>query len=84
MPSSSSFLFGEFRSLGDHPNSLSNDLFRNNMFELAHRLIGIYKTSNATRSEFWIALAPYDRTQTPLGITIDNHDLNSAPISAKA
>lgn len=24
---------------------------RNDMFELAHRLIGIYKTSNATRSE---------------------------------
>ena len=25
-------------------------LFRNDMFELSHRLIGIYKTSNATRS----------------------------------
>ena len=24
---------------------------RNDMFELAHRLIGIYKTSNATRSK---------------------------------
>ena len=26
-------------------------IFRNDMFELSHRLIGIYKTSNATRSE---------------------------------
>ncbi len=25
---------------------------RNDMFELSHRLIGIYKTSNQTRSEF--------------------------------
>ncbi|KAG8836353.1 hypothetical protein FRC17_005639 [Serendipita sp. 399] len=37
---------------------------RNNMFELSHRLIGIYKTSNVTRS-----------------ISIDNHDLNHAPVA---
>lgn len=27
-------------------------LFRNDMFELSHRLVGIYKTNNATRSKF--------------------------------
>jgi structural maintenance of chromosome 4 len=29
-----------------------NISLRNNMFELSHRLIGIYKTSNQTRSEY--------------------------------
>ncbi|KIP03912.1 hypothetical protein PHLGIDRAFT_31603 [Phlebiopsis gigantea 11061_1 CR5-6] len=38
---------------------------RNDMFELSHRLIGIYKTSNVTKS-----------------ISIDNHDLRAAPVSA--
>jgi hypothetical protein len=33
------------------PHRTANYLwFRNDMFELSHRLIGIYKTSNATRS----------------------------------
>jgi len=32
---------------------------RNDMFELSHRLIGIYKTSNATRSESPFTVSRY-------------------------
>ena len=38
-------------SINDGKEQLIIFHFRNDMFELSHRLIGIYKTSNATRSE---------------------------------
>ena len=46
------------------------------MFELSHRLIGIYKTSNATRSRFH-SLVPLQLNSNALhqGIAIDNHKL---------
>ena len=40
---------------------LNHFWFRNDMFELSHRLIGIYKTSNATRSTFAKIAAPPER-----------------------
>jgi hypothetical protein len=48
------------------------------MFELSHRLIGIYKTSNATRSEPVVQMKEHIVTVL-IGITIDNHDLDKAP-----
>ncbi|KAG8929532.1 hypothetical protein FRC02_005473, partial [Tulasnella sp. 418] len=57
---------------------------RNDMFELSHRLIGIYKTSNATRSTCLICLS---RLRGPVlmhslsGISIDNKPLNTVPQS---
>lgn len=51
------------------------------MFELSHRLIGIYKTANATRSTYHAALAfsgiPVLTHRT--GISIDNHALTAIP-----
>lgn len=53
---------------------------RNDMFELSHRLIGIYKTSNQTKSTSrmfaWIALM----LTFLLGISIDNHPLKERPV----
>jgi structural maintenance of chromosome 4 len=33
-------------------NVFAHSQVRNDMFELSHRLVGIYKTNNATRSKF--------------------------------
>lgn len=51
------------------------------MFELSHRLIGIYKTANATRSEFSHYRAPGEHhTDAELeGISIDNTPLHAVP-----
>ena len=54
---------------------------RNDMFELSHRLIGIYKTSNQTRSE-WRGIWLFNWTvelkrHISAGISIDNHSLHS-------
>lgn len=40
------------RSIGLPPGLLPYSSRRNDMFELSHRLIGIYKTANATQSRF--------------------------------
>ncbi|KZT73247.1 hypothetical protein DAEQUDRAFT_703578 [Daedalea quercina L-15889] len=55
---------------------------RNDMFELSHRLIGIYKTANQTRSKhpfdcsIRLQLIPF------LGISIDNQPLTAIPANA--
>ncbi|KAF9515941.1 hypothetical protein BS47DRAFT_1391255 [Hydnum rufescens UP504] len=55
---------------------------RNDMFELSHRLIGIYKTSNATRSTQQL-IPVLDAQLTPFtGVSIDNHVLS--PIANQA
>src|ERR1700676_1680877 len=49
---------------------------RNDMFELSHRLIGIYKTSNATRSTQQL-ISMFGPTLTLFtGVSIDNHVLS--------
>jgi structural maintenance of chromosome 4 len=56
---------------------------RNDMFELSHRLIGIYKTSNQTRSKdlrFNPGSAGTD-SDGPTGISIDNRSLHAPPSS---
>ena len=51
------------------------------MFELSHRLIGIYKTSNVTKSKSHIFAA--SQILTPfLGISVNNRPLATAPITA--
>ena len=51
------------------------------MFELSHRLIGIYKTANATRSVFVFAIIHWQMLTVYLaGISIDNHALTTVPI----
>lgn len=46
------------------------------MFELSHRLIGIYKTANATQSTFSPAFFHSARVaEVVLGVAIDNHAL---------
>ena len=54
---------------------------RNDMFELSHRLIGIYKTSNQTRSEFYRNEMPNRNLQpcSIIGISIDNRSLHAPP-----
>ena len=58
---------------------------RNDMFELSHRLIGIYKTSNQTRSK---DLRQDFRPETDFdehsGISIDNCSLHAPPPSTAA
>ena len=54
---------------------------RNDMFELSHRLIGIYKTSNQTRSEDLrneVLDQNLIRAQFT-GISIDNRSLHAPP-----
>jgi len=53
---------------------------RNDMFELSHRLIGIYKTANATRSMLPCFFLPFKLMLTCVqtGISIDNHALMTA------
>lgn len=45
------------------------------MFELSHRLIGIYKTANVTQSMSPLPFLPSPGAQFILGIAIDNHAL---------
>ncbi|KAF8492752.1 RecF/RecN/SMC [Russula emetica] len=54
---------------------------RNDMFELSHRLIGIYKTSNQTRSEFPEMKCPTKTNNLTqfIGISIDNRSLHAPP-----
>lgn len=54
---------------------------RNDMFELCHRLIGIYKTSNQTRSEFPEIKCPIRTNSLAriIGISIDNRSLHAPP-----
>lgn len=50
------------------------------MFELSHRLIGIYKTANATRSTWAsIAFKGFLVLIVYTGISIDNHALSTIP-----
>ena len=54
------------------------------MFELSHRLIGIYKTANATRSTS-VHVVSVSCSLTPVsraGISIDNHALSNIPVNA--
>jgi structural maintenance of chromosome 4 len=54
---------------------------RNDMFELSHRLIGIYKTSNQTRSKD-LRFTPRSvgtDSDGPTGISIDNRSLHAPP-----
>ncbi|KAK7035384.1 Structural maintenance of chromosomes protein 4 [Paramarasmius palmivorus] len=50
---------------------------RNDMFELSHRLIGIYKTANVTQSKDSFHLSTKSKFETFLGISIDNHALSA-------
>ena len=56
------------------------------MFELSHRLIGIYKTANATQSMPYAFSPLCVYTDSMLGIAIDNHVLvptkTVAPVTA--
>lgn len=52
---------------------------RNDMFELCHRLIGIYKTSNQTRSEVLKSEILNRELNRPTGISIDNRSLHAPP-----
>ena len=52
---------------------------RNDMFELCHRLIGIYKTSNQTRSEVLKSEILNRELNRPTGISIDNRSLHATP-----
>ena len=69
---------GAFRFSQYRPTTLTTEN-RNDMFELSHRLIGIYKTSNATRSAFFIVPFPclHDIERHAIGISIDNHALQT-------
>lgn len=50
------------------------------MFELSHRLIGIYKTSNATKSEIHLSRGVIIwLTMSLEGISINNHALRAKP-----
>jgi len=53
---------------------------RNDMFELCHRLIGIYKTSNQTRSKSSMK-HPTETNNVAqfIGISIDNRSLYAPP-----
>jgi RecF/RecN/SMC N terminal domain len=57
---------------------------RNDMFELSHRLIGIYKTANATRSRPFTALLESRLIELRTGISIDNHALTAVPLTASS
>jgi hypothetical protein len=48
---------------------------RNDMFELSHRLIGIYKTSNTTKSESCLASFLRFVSHACTGVSINNHAL---------
>ena len=53
------------------------------MFELSHRLIGIYKTANQTRSKCLHSLKVPSMTHPALaGISIDNQPLHTIPLNA--
>lgn len=52
------------------------------MFELSHRLIGIYKTSNATRSTQQIVSILGCLLTMITGVSIDNHVLSPVAIQA--
>ena len=59
---------------------------RNDMFELSHRLIGIYKTSNQTKSKVfcvksWTVIDPWTGFK---GISIDNRSLHAPPQTSTA
>jgi len=54
---------------------ITNESHRNDMFELSHRLIGIYKTANATQSLYSHYNPQVPRWSTFAGISIDNHPL---------
>ena len=51
------------------------------MFELSHRLIGIYKTANQTRSEWPLHLSNVCPLTRLAGISIDNHALHAIPVN---
>ena len=52
------------------------------MFELSHRLIGIYKTANQTRSEWPLHLSNVCPLTRLAGISIDNQPLHTIPLNA--
>jgi RecF/RecN/SMC N terminal domain len=58
---------------------------RNDMFELSHRLISIYKTSNPTRSQdLRNEFQPGTDSNELTGISIDNRSLHAASPSTVA
>lgn len=54
------------------------------MFELSHRLIGIYKTANATRSEHDMHRTRARPDHNHTGISIDNQPLHAVPLNVVA
>lgn len=52
------------------------------MFELSHRLIGIYKTANQTRSQCFPTCRPFRPLTRLTGISIDNQPLHTIPLNA--
>lgn len=52
------------------------------MFELSHRLIGIYKTANQTRSKWSLHLSNVHLLTRLAGISIDNQPLHTIPLNA--
>jgi structural maintenance of chromosome 4 len=51
---------------------------RNDMFELAHRLVGIYKTSNVSGRAVLVITA--DTQQCTKSVAIDNKDLRTQAV----
>jgi structural maintenance of chromosome 4 len=67
--------------LFDPDSHSAHPLFnRNDMFELSHRLIGIYKTANTTKSQYQLkTITTFWLKRDILGISINNHALLARP-----
>ena len=72
------FIIISLRSVYRHGVKCAQLMFlRNDMFELSHRLIGIYKTSNMTKSACHL-LCSFVASQNALGICINNTILKTS------